>query len=233
MPDGLPLSWAGHEWFADASGALWWPSQRSLLLADLHFGKVGHFRREGVPIPQAAFDKSLRLLDLLLNAYQPDNLIILGDLFHSRYNLELEYFRAWRRRHKGVALQLVPGNHDVLGPKAWGDLGLENLGVQHTVEGVELVHDPGGGEASSGGAEQAAAFRMSGHIHPGVRLVGGGRQSLVLPCFWFGERQALLPAFGAFTGLHRISPGAGDCVLVLAEGKILDVSRGAAGSTQE
>lgn len=225
MPDGIALSWAGHEWFADASGALWWPAQRSLLLADLHFGKVGHFRREGVPVPQAAFDKSLRLLDQLLDAYQPDNLVVLGDLFHSRYNLELEYFRAWRRRHRGVAVQLVPGNHDVLGPHVWGDLGLENLGVRYETAGVELVHDPGEAAVLEGGAGHAAVFRMSGHVHPGVRLVGGGRQSLVLPCFWFGQRQALLPAFGAFTGLHKINPAAGDHILVLAEGKLLDVSR--------
>jgi len=223
MPEALPLSWAGHEWLADASGALWWPAQRSLLLADLHFGKVGHFRREGVPVPQAAFDKSLRLLDRLIDAYKPDNLIVLGDIFHSRYNLELEYFRAWRRRHKAVRVQLVPGNHDGLTTAVWGDLGLDRLPVSWVLDGVELVHDPEGGSPSG--------FRLSGHLHPGVRLVGGGRQSLVLPCFWFGERQALLPAFGAFTGLHRIHPLPGDRVLVLAEGEIVDMSDRRPGSS--
>lgn len=221
------MSWAGQEWLADASGALWWPAQRSLLLADLHFGKVGHFRREGVPLPQAAFDKSLRLLDRVIDVYKPDNLIVLGDLFHSRYNLELEYFRAWRRRHKAVRVQLVPGNHDTLTEGVWGDLGLEMLPVCCVLDGVELVHDHSHPETVS-----APSHRLSGHLHPGVRMVGGGRQSLVLPCFWFGERQGLLPAFGAFTGLHKIKPLPGDRVLVLLENSVVDVSGKRPGSPQ-
>ncbi len=218
----VEVQWAGETWFADPSGALWWPVQRALLLADLHFGKVGHFRKAGVPLPQSAFDKSLRKLDALIDAYRPDSLIVLGDLFHSDYNLEIEYFRAWRKRHRHLSLQLVRGNHDILPRQILTGLSVEDLGICHRSGQMELVHQPD--QVVMDNPDKATFFRLSGHIHPGVRLRGGGRQSLFLPCFWFGQSQALLPAFGAFTGLYGIRPGPGDRVLVLTGEDIFDLT---------
>jgi metallophosphoesterase superfamily enzyme len=37
-------------------------------------------------------------------------------------------------------------------------------------------------------------------VHPVAQLFGRGRQKLSLPCFAFGARGGLLPAFGEFTG---------------------------------
>ena len=229
----LTLQWAGQQWVADPSGALWWPMRKSLLLADVHFGKVGHFRKAGVPLPQSAFDKSLRKLDSIIRFYSPDNLIVIGDLFHSYYNIELEYFRAWRKRNSGVRIQLVQGNHDVLPPEMVQSLALENVGITYSVDNLDLVHDPTEGEGTPE-EDQVGRFRLSGNIHPGVRMRGGGRQSLFLPCFWFGQKQALLPAFGIFTGLAAIHPQPGDQVLVIAssagdEGRIIDISAGSSG----
>jgi uncharacterized protein len=67
-------------------------------------------------------------------------------------------------------------------------------------------------------------YNLAGHIHPGVSLRGKGRQSLTLPCFYFGRHQALLPAFGVFTGLARIKPVKEDKVFVIVEDKIMDLS---------
>ncbi len=214
------LSWAGQDWLADPSGALWWPARRSLLLADLHFGKVGHFRRAGVPLPHSAFDKGLRSIDFLVDVYRPDCLIVLGDLFHSYYNREVEYFRAWRRRQKGLEVQLVQGNHDVLKPALMADLGLINMGESLLLGDLELRHDP---EPAAEHFAQPPSFRISGHVHPGVKLKGYGRQSLLLPCFCFSAQQALLPAFGTFTGLHRIRPGKGDRVFVLSGQRVIGI----------
>jgi metallophosphoesterase superfamily enzyme len=67
-------------------------------------------------------------------------------------------------------------------------------------------------------------YNLAGHIHPGVNLVGRGRQSLTLPCFYFGSRQGFLPAFGMFTGLARIAPKKDDKVFVVADNKIMLVA---------
>jgi metallophosphoesterase superfamily enzyme len=66
-------------------------------------------------------------------------------------------------------------------------------------------------------------YNLSGHIHPGVHLEGIARQSMTLPCFYFGKSVGLLPAFGLFTGLARIRPKAGDKVFVIAKGKVVEV----------
>ena len=68
------------------------------------------------------------------------------------------------------------------------------------------------------------SYNLAGHVHPGINLQGGGRQSMTLPCFYFGERQGILPAFGMFTGIARIIPEKGDKVFVVADEKVIPVS---------
>jgi metallophosphoesterase superfamily enzyme len=69
----------------------------------------------------------------------------------------------------------------------------------------------------------AQGYVLCGHIHPGARLNGPARQSVMLPCFWFGESVGVLPAFGEFTGLAQVEPEAADQVFVAAEGEVVRV----------
>jgi metallophosphoesterase superfamily enzyme len=79
-----------------------------------------------------------------------------------------------------------------------------------------LNHEPG---AAKGGG-----YALAGHIHPAVRLSASGEKSLRLPCFWFGARCGVLPAFGAFTGNAEVLPRRGDQVFVIAEQEVLQVA---------
>ena len=63
--------------------------------------------------------------------------------------------------------------------------------------------------------EDGKLFTFSGHIHPGIKMNGSGNQSLMLPCFYFGKKHAILPAFSAFTGLAKIKPLKTDNVFAL------------------
>ena len=67
-------------------------------------------------------------------------------------------------------------------------------------------------------------INVAGYLHPGARLQGRGRQSVMLPCFWFTEQQVTLPAFGSFTGLAAIHPGENDHVYVVLQDKVIEVS---------
>jgi uncharacterized protein len=67
-------------------------------------------------------------------------------------------------------------------------------------------------------------YNLSGHLHPGVQLRGTGKQSITLPCFYFGKQMGLLPAFGSFTGLARINPKKEERIFVIAENKIIAYS---------
>ncbi|MCE7981398.1 MAG: hypothetical protein DYG89_09420 [Caldilinea sp. CFX5] len=69
----------------------------------------------------------------------------------------------------------------------------------------------------------ANGYALAGHLHPAVQLTGKGKQVLKLPCFWFGERYGVLPAFGDFIDQGAIRPQRGDRVFVVAEDKVLAV----------
>jgi metallophosphoesterase superfamily enzyme len=69
----------------------------------------------------------------------------------------------------------------------------------------------------------AGFYNLAGHFHPGVRLHGKGRQSLMLPCFYFGKRKGLLPAFGSFTGLAAIKPKEGERVYAIVSKSIVEI----------
>ena len=144
--------------------------------------------------------------------------VFLGDFLHSadgRAASTFARFEAWRARRKAVELTIVRGNHDKKAgdpPPAWGVRCIE---AGEALGPFVLNHEPG---AVRGG------YALSGHIHPAVRLNASGEKSLRLPCFWFGARYGVLPAFGAFTGNAEVLPRRGDQVFVIAEQEVLQVA---------
>jgi metallophosphoesterase superfamily enzyme len=71
--------------------------------------------------------------------------------------------------------------------------------------------------------ELNGSYNLAGHMHPGVQLVGKGRQAETLPCFYFGVTQGFIPAFGMFTGLARLRPRKEDQVYVIAGQRVWNV----------
>ncbi len=94
--------------------AIYWQDAQTLIVADVHLGKASHFRKNGMAIPLESGMEDLLQLDFLLNLYKPKRLLILGDLFHSDYNQEWEYFGALRKKYADIIFELVRGNHDIL-----------------------------------------------------------------------------------------------------------------------
>src|SRR5690349_23713037 len=93
---------------------VYWEEQNALIVSDLHFGKTGHFRKSGIAVPQAVYKEDLHRLVHLIQYFQPKQLIVVGDLFHSHQNKELELFQRWREDLSGLPIHLVKGNHDIL-----------------------------------------------------------------------------------------------------------------------
>lgn len=69
-----------------------------------------------------------------------------------------------------------------------------------------------------------AGYVLAGHLHPSVCLIGAARQSERLPCFWFGARVGVLPAFGDFTGCADVPAVEGDQVWVIAGAEVSQVA---------
>lgn len=196
--------------------AIYWPAQKALLLADPHLGKAAHFRRNGVPVSGEVMLRDLATLSRLVEDWQPEELMFLGDLFHSRYNQEWERFCAWMADFAGRGI-LVRGNHDILGRAHYEAARLEVVEGYLDRGPFRLIHELP--EACS----PEDPYCLAGHVHPGVALNGAGRQRLRLPCFHFGATGALLPAFGQFTGLYLIRPQEADQVFVVVENQVLAV----------
>ena len=195
---------------------LYWKDKKALLIADLHLGKINHFRKSGIPVPNKPNDENIDRFISLLQKIKPERVIFMGDLFHSHYNPEWEVFGEVLKYFPQIRFELIMGNHDVLSNYQY----VKNKLILHERPVVErnivLSHEPL--EPLIGGS-----YNIAGHIHPGVTLHGRGRQRLRLPCFYFGKDHALLPAFGQFTGMYRIKPLEGDKVVVIAQGKLLEV----------
>jgi len=201
MQPAIPYRLRGQQLWLSPHRCLYWEEERSLILSDLHFGKTGHFRKAGIAVPQSVYREDLLRLLSLIQYFQPKQLLIVGDLFHSRENKELDLFLRWRDDFPDLGFRLVLGNHDILRADWYVKAGIVvNEGVLG-MGGFAFVHD-------IEDAEESGPYYFSGHLHPGIRINGMGKQSLQFPCFYFGGEYAILPAFGRFTGTVSIDPGA-------------------------
>ena len=195
---------------------IYWQKKKTLLIADLHIGKTGHFRNNGIAVPTQVAKSNLDALDSILDKISPEHLIVLGDLFHSNINKEWQQFIKWRKKYRQLEVSLVVGNHDILESENYHS-GIINVFKQLSLDPFYLVHD----------VEQYQEFKhrdlylLSGHIHPAVQLTGRGRQAMTLPCFYFGQEYGILPAFGKFTGTHVIQPNETDHVFIIADNQIV------------
>lgn len=192
---------------------IFWADKKYLILADLHLGKAGHFRKSGIPVSDLIHTRDIHLLDQLIGRFAPEQVIFLGDLFHSDHNQGWEVFRRWMKSKAPLQFSLVLGNHDVLDARNYR---IPNLQVSETlcIPPFHLSHIP----------EETQLYNLAGHIHPAVKLYGKGRQSLRLPCFYFGKRNGLLPAFGHFTGTAKISIKKDDAVYAIADKQVVRVN---------
>jgi uncharacterized protein len=209
-----------------ASGAIHWPAQQMLLIADIHFGKSASFRALGVPVPRGTTSDNLAQLSALLEATQAQHIVFLGDFLHSKQAKAASTLGAlarWRTQHAAIALTLVRGNHDARAGDPPEHLNIRIVDEPFIVGPFALCHHP---------QPVDGHYALAGHWHPCVSLAGRARERLRLPCFWFGDeggqdadRHAvgILPAFGDFTGMHPIEPGAGDRVLAIAGDAIRDI----------
>ncbi len=201
---------------------LFWEEEQALVVSDLHFGKTGHFRKEGIAVPQSVYKEDLQRLVSQLQFFKPRTLIVVGDMFHSRANKELDWFKKWRDDFPDLDIQLVMGNHDILQQQWYREAGVNvnpetlTLGAFHFYSRCKPGQLPNS-------QSPIPNYLLSGHIHPGIRISGAGKQSLQFPCFYFTPAFCVLPAFSRFTGLAMVRPKDGDMVFAIVNQSIIQV----------
>lgn len=202
-------------WHLSAQRAIFWKEEQALIVSDLHLGKSAHFRKSGIAVPANIGQDDLFRLQRLITVYNPSQIIIVGDMFHSEENNEVPYFKLWRQQFAHIRFKLVKGNHDILSPAAYHSMNVE-VYDDLCIRDIHFVHEPC--------ADNTAGYTFSGHLHPGIMVAGAGRQHLRLPCFYFGRNCSILPAFGRFTGLAMLRPEEDEAVFVIAENSVLKVN---------
>ena len=200
------------------SRVIFWEEESALILSDLHFGKSGHFRKSRIPIPQNVYKEDLQRLVTLVQYFNPRQMIIAGDLFHSKLNQELELFKKWRQDLSGIEIHLVLGNHDILHGNWYRDASITVHEKTLHLGPFLFCHDAA--DCTSHTLHESL-YSFTGHVHPGITIRGLGRQSLRFPCFYFTSSYCVLPAFSRFTGTYCIVPEEKDNVFAIVDQKIL------------
>jgi len=204
---GLPLSGGGKDHaievagttvLADPAGAVYWPDERLLIVADLHLEKGSAFARRGVLLPPYDTAATLARLARLVDRYGPHLVVALGDSFHDGggpYRMLAADRAALTVLQRGRDWLWIAGNHDPDPTDGVGGSFAATLAVGPLV----FRHEPGDHGASAG--------EIAGHLHPVARVARRGR-AVSRRCFAGDGHRLLMPAFGAFAGGLNVRAGA-------------------------
>lgn len=194
----VPLSFTGQEWLLTKSRALYWPRERTLLVADLHLEKGSFFARHGQMVPPYDSRETLERVAMAIRETGARRVITLGDNFHDSdgsTRLEPHACGMLDALTSAVDWVWITGNHDPHMEARCGGTLAEEL----EIGGVVLRHRAKAGEIRP---------ELSGHFHPRLQLTVH-RRHIRRPCAVVSSSETLdgsasgrmiLPAFGAYTG---------------------------------
>ena len=188
LPDSA-LTLVGVTLIADTSGALFWPEEKMLIVADLHLEKGSAFAARGVLLPPYDTASTLARLTYLVGRFAPQIVMALGDSFHDgggpgrMADTDRGSLKALQR---GRDWLWIAGNHDPDPADGVGGRFADVLAIGP----LTFRHEP-----SSGSCEG----EIAGHLHPLARVARRGR-AVSRRCFASDSRRLVMPAFGAYTG---------------------------------
>jgi hypothetical protein len=180
---------AGAALVADCAGAIYWPDERLLVVADLHFEKGSAFAKRGVLLPPYDTAATLKRLAVLIERYAPRLVIALGDSFHDgdgparMPDVSRAALTALQRGRDWI---WITGNHDPDPAENIGGRFAETLALGP----LTFRHLP---------SPQPCDGEIAGHLHPCARVARRGR-AVSRRCFAGDGRRVVMPAFGAYAG---------------------------------
>ncbi|MCS7004443.1 MAG: ligase-associated DNA damage response endonuclease PdeM [Cytophagales bacterium] len=194
--------------------AIFFPEESMLIVADVHWGKIYHLRRNGIPFPLRE-QEDLQKLAFLIAQYKPQKVIFLGDFFHHKVQAEIKVLLDWLREYEHIEFLLIEGNHDRHVKNSRPSQFKSAMSFLY--KNLIFTHEPLQ-EIPKG------MYNIHGHIHPVVLLKGRAKQFIKLPAFIFQENRGILPAFGKFTGSTIITPKPLAKVFGIVENVVVDLT---------
>ena len=171
--------------------ALLLPKTSELLICDIHLGKGEYFQKKGIPLTNNSDEENLLRIKNIVKKYNPNKLIILGDLFHSKYSISESLKRKVEllATTLNIKIELIVGNHD-LGCKV-KNISFLDFKISNN---LILSHEPIDNFEDN-------FLNICGHYHPKVYLKNS-KDKLSFRCFALDEKENIfyLPAFGDLTG---------------------------------
>lgn len=183
------LTLCGKRFLADQTGALFWPAENTMIVADLHLEKGSSLAQRGNLLPPYDTRATLLRLAEAIDRYDPACVIALGDSFHdgeAASRLGDDDLAALSIMQEGREWIWIAGNHDPKIPAALGGQALDRL----MLGGMLFQHEPFVGPAT---------HEIAGHLHPAARLSMHG-YAIRRPCFVANGLRMVMPAFGTYTG---------------------------------
>lgn len=184
-----PVNICGKAFLADFSGALYWPAEDALIVADLHLEKGSTFARRGIMLPPYDTRETLARLAEAIDRFDAATVIALGDSLHEEAGAQRispedrETLRILQDDREWI---WITGNHD---PRIAAELG-GHVRSELEVEGIMLRHVPANGRVT---------HEIAGHLHPAAKLSLHGH-SFRRPCFVSNGLRLVMPAFGTYAG---------------------------------
>lgn len=180
---------AGITLVADPAGALYWPDEKLLAVADLHLEKGSAFASRGVLLPPYDTTATLARLAKLIDCYRPALVVAVGDSFHDGggpARLPEISRMALAALQRGRDWLWLAGNHDPDPPQGVGG----RVAAELAIGGLAFRHEP---------SPHGADGEIAGHLHPSARVAQRGR-GVARRCFAADARRIIMPAFGAYAG---------------------------------
>jgi uncharacterized protein len=218
MPSFIKHTIHKNDFILHSNRTVFWEQEKILILSDLHIGKTGHFRKNGIGVPPAVAKEDMQRLVDSIQFFKPQQLLIVGDLFHSIENKEHDWFLKWRNDFQNINFILVKGNHDIVAAEWYAKAQIEVAPHYWQKNNFTFVH-----HIQDYTATGEAEYIFSGHIHPAVVIKGLGKQSLRFPCFYFTKKYAVLPAFGKFTGTYLVEPSRNEKAFAVVNKSVIAV----------
>lgn len=211
---GVTFEIAGERVVLFPDRGLWWPAGEALLVADVHLGRIASMRVRGIPVPGDSLGATLDRLARLADRTAAERIVVLGDFIQDRAGLTRRLVERVGAAlgDVPVSVELVPGNHERSAGPLPGEWPVRMLEARESVGPFVWRHSPEPAEEG---------YVLAGHYHPTVRLTGGGDE-LRLPCFAFGERVGVLPAFHTMTNGVEVST-AEYRVFAIADDEVVDL----------
>lgn len=188
QPQNAILSFHGHEFIVHGDGTLFWPEKSLLIVSDLHLEK-GAALSSGAPLPAYDTIDTLQRLQHRIARTKPQQLVCLGDSFHTSeraFLLPPDNLAFLHELAEMTHIAWITGNHDTRLPerlpgKVYDELTIDTIRLCHEADGLPLTPT------------------ISGHYHPKARVKLRAR-TLSARCFIQNDLDLIMPAFGSYTG---------------------------------